>query len=168
MRDKPLDCEIRWMLNKDMSQVVSIEADSFEFPWMEEEFIRCLRQRNCIGLVAECEGWVAGYMIYQLDRTRIRLLNIAVAEEYHRRGIGSQMVANLIGNLSPKRRTKIILKVTETNLGAQLFFRKLGFRAARILHDQYDDTPEDVYGMRYRLEAPVKRVAILQDAKEPE
>ena len=44
---------IRWMIRRDMPEVLSIENESFEFPWSEEDFIRCLRQRNCIGMVAE-------------------------------------------------------------------------------------------------------------------
>ena len=40
---------IRWMIRRDMPEVLAIEAASFEFPWLEDDFIRCLRQRNCIG-----------------------------------------------------------------------------------------------------------------------
>ena len=35
-------------------------GNSFEFPWSEEDFIRCLRQRNCIGMVAEHDEQVVG------------------------------------------------------------------------------------------------------------
>ena len=48
-----LSVHIRWMIRRDMSDVLEIENNSFEFPWFEEDFIRCLRQRNCIGMVAE-------------------------------------------------------------------------------------------------------------------
>ncbi|MEM1305855.1 MAG: ribosomal-protein-alanine N-acetyltransferase RimI, partial [Planctomycetota bacterium] len=48
-----LRVHIRWMIRRDMQEVLGIEQESFEFPWLEEDFIRCLRQRNCIGMVAE-------------------------------------------------------------------------------------------------------------------
>src|SRR4051812_2604533 len=48
-----LRVHIRWMIRRDMAEVLEIERSAFEFPWFEEEFIRCLRQRNCIGMVAE-------------------------------------------------------------------------------------------------------------------
>ena len=48
-----LRVHIRWMIRRDMPEVLDIERDSFEFPWSEEDFMRCLRQRNCIGMVAE-------------------------------------------------------------------------------------------------------------------
>ena len=62
---------IRWMIRRDMMEVLEIENQSFEFPWSEEDFIRCLRQRNCIGMVAEHDERVAGFMIYELHRNRL-------------------------------------------------------------------------------------------------
>ena len=70
---------IRWMIRRDMPEVLAIEASSFEFPWVEEDFIRCLRQRNSIGMVAEHDEQVVGFMIYELNRNRIQVLNFAVA-----------------------------------------------------------------------------------------
>jgi [ribosomal protein S18]-alanine N-acetyltransferase len=144
---------IRWMIRRDMPEVLAIEASSFEFPWVEEDFIRCLRQRNCIGMVAEHDDQVVGFMIYELNKNRIQVLNFAVAPEFRRRGVGTQMVAKLIGKLSAQRRTRIVLEVRETNLAAQLFFRTVGFRAVSVLRNFYEDTPEDAYLMQYRYEA---------------
>ncbi len=141
---------IRWMIRRDMPEVLDIESESFEFPWLEEDFIRCLRQRNCIGMVAEHDDRVVGFMIYELHKTRIHVLNFSVASGYHRRGVGSQMVAKLIAKLSVQRRNRIILEVRETNLAAQLFFRENGFRAVSVLRSYYEDTPEDAYLMQYR------------------
>lgn len=141
---------IRWMIRRDMPEVLAIEAASFEFPWLEEDFIRCLRQRNCIGMVAEHDDRVVGFMIYELNKSRIQVLNFAAAPDVRRRGVGSQMVRKLIGKLSAQRRTRILLEVRETNLAAQLFFRNNGFRAISVLRDYYEDTPEDAYLMQYR------------------
>jgi len=146
---EPTRAHIRWLVRRDMPEVLAIEAESFEFPWQEEDFVRCLHQRNCIGMVAECNRRVVGYMIYELTRNRIHLLNLAVASDHRRRGVGTQMIAKLINKLSSQRRSRITLEVRETNLPAQLFFRANGFRAVCVLHDFYDDTPEDAYLMQY-------------------
>jgi ribosomal-protein-alanine N-acetyltransferase len=144
------------MIRRDMPEVLQIERESFEFPWVDEDFIRCLRQRNCIGMVAEHEGRVVGFMIYELHRTRIHVLNFGVGQLYRRLGVGSQMIAKLIAKLSVQRRSRIVLEIRETNLDAQLFFRENGFRAVSVLHSFYEDTPEDAYLMqyRYRTERP--------------
>jgi [ribosomal protein S18]-alanine N-acetyltransferase len=44
---------VRWLIRRDMPAVLKIEDSSFEFPWREDDFIRALRQRNCIGMVAD-------------------------------------------------------------------------------------------------------------------
>ncbi len=152
--------QIRWMIRRDMAEVLEIEAAGFEFPWCEEDFIRCLRQRNCIGMVAEADDRVVGFMIYELHKTRLHLLNFAVASSYRRQGVGSQMLGKLIAKLSGQRRTRILLEVRETNLPAQLFFRKTGFRAVSVLRDFYEDTVEDAYLMQYRYR-PVETEIVL-------
>lgn len=141
---------IRWLIRRDMPDVLAIEAESFEFPWAESDFAHSLRQRNCIGMVAEYEDQVVGFMIYELHKTRIHVLNFAVARDFRRLGVGSQMIAKLIGKLSAHRRSRIILEVRETNLQAQLFFRENGFRAVSVLRSHYADTPEDAYIMQHR------------------
>ena len=151
--DPRLRVHIRWMIRRDMPEVLGIEQAAFEFPWLEEDFIRCLRQRNCIGMVAEQGERVVGFMIYELHKTRLHILNFAVASDTTRRGVGEQMVGKLIGKLSSQRRTRITLEVRETNLDAQLFFKESGFRAVSVLRNFYDDSPEDAYLMRYDHES---------------
>lgn len=141
---------IRWMIRRDMPSVIGIEENSFEFPWSEDEFIRCLRQRNCIGMVAELSEQVVGFMIYELHKNRLHILNFSVHPDFRRQGIGRAMVDKLVGKLSYQRRSRIMLEVRETNLPAQLFFKDLGFRAISVLREFYDDSPEDAYLMQFR------------------
>lgn len=149
-----LDVHIRWMIRRDMPEVRAIEASSFEFPWSEEDFIRCLRQRNCIGMVCEHEEQVVGFMIYELHKTRLHIISLAVRADCRRRGVGCQMADKLISKLSRQRRDKILLEVRETNLDAQLFFKQAGFRAVSVLRDFYEDSTEDAYLMQYRFHEP--------------
>jgi [ribosomal protein S18]-alanine N-acetyltransferase len=151
---------IRWMIRRDMPEVLAIEDEHFEFPWLEDDFIHSLRQRNCIGMVAEYDDRIVGFMIYELHKNRIHVLNFAVASGYHRRGVGTQMLAKLANKLSAQRRTRIVLEVRETNLPAQLFFRENGFRAVSVLKNFYADSPEDAYLMQFR-HRPDKTPAIL-------
>ena len=143
--------QIRWLIRRDMDEVLSIERNSFQFPWTEEEFLCCLRQRNCIGTVAELDHHIVGFMIYELHKSMLRILNFAVAPDARRSGIGRQMVQRLIDKLSQQRRREIVLEVRETNVPAQLFFSNNGFRAVTVLRKHYDDTCEDAYYMRYCL-----------------
>jgi len=167
-----LRVHIRWMIRRDMPEVLRTEQASFEQPWTEENFLHCLRQRNCIGMVAEHADRIVGYMIYELHKTKLHIVNLAVDPSVRRMGVGTQMVAKLVSKLSSHRRTRITLEVRETNLAAQLFFRRQGFLAKRILRGYYEDTGEDAYHMQYQLpgsnddeaeETPNNRIAHLED-----
>lgn len=151
-----LRVHIRWMIRRDMEEVMQIEADAFEFPWSHDDLIRCLRQRNCIGMVAEiCDvksSRVVGFMIYELHPQRLHVLNFAVARDVQGCGVGRAMMDKLLSKLSPpeqQRRSRILLEVRESNLAAQKFFKACGFRAVSILRDFYEDTTEDAYLMQF-------------------
>src|SRR6516164_8064200 len=146
---------IRWMIRRDMPEVLQTEQLSFEYAWTEEDFLRCLRQRNCIGMVAEYGERVVGFMIYELHKNKLHVLDFAAHAEFRRVGVGRQMLAKLVGKLSSHRRTRIALWVRETNLPAQLFFRIQGFRAQEVVREYYQDTGEDAYSMVYLLDESV-------------
>lgn len=161
---------IRWMIRRDMADVLSTEVSSFEYAWTEEDFLRCLRQRNCIGMVAELNDRIVGFMIYELHKGKLHVLNFAVSPQHRRMGIGQMMVKKLIGKLTTHRRSKITLAIRERNLDAQLFFRTQDFKAVRVLRNYYEDSREDAFLMEFAVEesdehmnAPVNRIAQFEE-----
>ena len=144
------DCWVRWMIRRDMPRVLEIENRCFDNPWTEDDFIRCLLHRNCIGMVAEVGDGTSGFMIYELHKNRLHLLSLAVDPIYQRRGIGSVMLRKLTNKLSRDRRNRIMLEASERNLDAHLFFRKIGFKAISVLKDFYDASKDDAYLMQFK------------------
>lgn len=142
---------IRWMIRRDMPEVLEIENRSFLDAWDEEEFIRHLRQKNCIGMVAERDERVVGYMIYDLHRRRLELLKLAVHPAFRRQRVGAQLVRKLIGKLSPQRRTELVAMVDDRLTGAHLFFRAAGMVATTVVRDWIDTVDNDVRDA-YRFE----------------
>ncbi len=150
------EVQFRWMVRRDLPAVLEIERQSFEYAWTEEDFLRCLEQRNCVGTVVRVDDQIVGYMIYQMHKNRIHLLNFAVAPQWRRKGVGTQMIQRLKKRLVQQGRQRITLEVRETNLPAQLFFRHCGFRAICVLHGFYENTTEDAYLMQYRHRPSLK------------
>lgn len=141
---------IRWMIRRDMEEVLDIERVSFEHPWDEEDFVKSLRTRNIIGMIAEVDERVVGFMVYALFAKRIEIRNFAVDPDQRRRGVGTQLIDKLIGKLSTNARTRMTMEVRDGNLGGQLFLRDMGFKAALVMHGYYEDTDEDCYLFQYR------------------
>ena len=140
---------IRWLVLKDVPEVLSLESRCFEFSWSENDFLVCLRQRNCIGMVAVVRDRVIGYMIYELHRNMLHVLTFATDPDYQRRGVGHALFDQLTNNITQQRRNCLRLDCRETNLAAQLFFKSQGCRCIEVLPHLYDDTDEDAYRFEY-------------------
>ncbi len=98
---------------------------------------------------------VVGFMIYELHKNKLNVLDFATHPEFRRTGVGRQMLDKLVSKLSSHRRTRIALHVRETSLEAQLFFRIQGFRAMEVVREHFPDTGEDAYLMNYLLDESI-------------
>lgn len=135
---------IRWMIRRDMPEVLDIEREVFSDPWPEDEFLACYRQRTCIGMVAENRDSVLGFMLYELFKTHINLLNFAVSPWWWRAGIGRQLcdkLKNKVEVSSSRRFVRVMIR--ETNVDALLFFKRMGFIASEIHQGRYTSTDDD-------------------------
>lgn len=120
---------IRWLIRRDLEEVLALERQCFFDCWGEEQWLTHLRQRNCIAMVAELDNHtIAGAMLYELHKERLELLRLFVGNEYQNRGIGSAMVGRLVDKLSHQRRNVIGISVSEYNVDAQIWLAKREFR----------------------------------------
>lgn len=139
--------QIRWMIKKDMRDVLEIERASFNQPWNEEQFTEFLRQPNAVCMVAETWNEVIGYMAYTIHKDRLAVENFAVDPEFRRETVGSRMVHRLKEKAEYQSRSRISLCVRERNLPAQKFWSSNGFKATGVIRDYYQDIDgvEDAY-----------------------
>lgn len=138
-----LDVTMRWMITPDIVDVLRIELESFQYAWTEDDFKRTLGG-NVVGIVAESNGRIAGFMIYELFDDEFHLMNFAVAQDFRRQKVGTQMIGKLIAKLS-RRRPALRIEVREKNMAAQKFFSKCGFRAWEVVNEFYENPVEDAY-----------------------
>ena len=146
---------VRWMVCRDMDEVLAIEEASFECPWDADIFWQVSRQREVISMVAEVGVRVVGYIFYALNHNHLFILNFAVHPDYRRRYVASTMLRKVISKINTTRRTHIDVEVRETNLVAQLCLRQNGFKAIKVLRDHYEETSDDAYLMCYHDRDPV-------------
>jgi len=151
----------RWMVASDYDSVMQIERASFDHPWSLDVFLKLQRasSRSCIGMVAQYRSQIVGFVMYELLKSRIEILNFAVNPDYRRLNIGSLIVEKLKNKTIQQKRSELFLSLRETNLGAQLFFQKCGFLAEAVIEDYYQDTGEAAYVFRNRLERTGKEFA---------
>ena len=141
---------VRWMQPTDRNRIVEIEGVSCENPWKHSDFSKVLSQAMYIGMVCEHRGRVVGFLIYGLYPMSLHIVNIATCMP--RQGVATSLITSLKTKIATPR-NRLTLEVRENNLGAQLFFRSVGFRAKMIIHDLYE-SGEDAYFMQH-LPAPM-------------
>ncbi len=149
--------EICPMTRSDLQQVVGIENrnSSFSSPltgaWTTEDFMEVLRKPNNKGIVAVQNDTVLGFAVYSLLPGKIYICNLSVDTDCVRTKIGTQLITKLKSKLVPKRRDILEIDVRESNLTAQLFLRKMNFRAVQVIRNWYEQPiKEDAY--KFRLE----------------
>lgn len=125
---------IRWMIRRDMPRVLEIESRCYRHPWDEEEFLAWLQKRTVVGMTLDDteEDVTCGFMLYELNKHFIEILDLAVDPQWQRRGLATKSVERLYARLSDHRRSRLKVQVRESNLGAQLFLRSCGFMATEI------------------------------------
>jgi ribosomal-protein-alanine N-acetyltransferase len=128
---------IRWMVRRDVPEVLELERSGFGEPWTAADIGAAMRSTGCIGTVAEHADRVVAHMVYRLHGKCIELLTLAVLPQYRRASIGTQLLARLASKLHPGRRNRITLQVHERNLPAQLFLRSCGYSAVCVDGEHY-------------------------------
>lgn len=139
-----------WMIRTHLPDVMQIDAASecsWYERWTESEFLACMRGRANIGVVAEKDHRIVGFMLYSIDRTNYHIFKIAVDQNRLRRGVGTEIVQRLIGKLAVQKRDTITCDVPERNVPCQLFLQSCGFRSEYVKRGTCRGN--DLYVMRY-------------------
>lgn len=148
---------VRWMIRRDLPEVVDIDQRCFADNWSAEDFIDFLRGRREIGLVAEKDNKViVGYVIYSLTKNGLDLKRFAVDPEHQRRWYGRMLFERLLEKITDQRRNHLRIHIRESNLQGQMYFKSLGFRCVKTHPDHFwergceDDGYEFVYTLPTR------------------
>lgn len=123
---------IRWMIRRDLPDVLDIDARSFFEPWSEADFVTQLRRRECIPHVLELDERVVGYLLFNQLKDRLQVLRLAVHPGWRRMNVATDLVLHLLRRLHEARQ-RIVLDCPERLLEAQLFLRATSFQATAIL-----------------------------------
>lgn len=129
----------RWMIVADLPQVVAIESQCFDDAMNTDQIREYLKIRNNIGMVAEDNrsGKVMGHIIYELLKDQIVVLRLAVHPNYQRKGIGRLMLETVERKLTPDKRRRICLMVSDSLLPVHLFLKAVGYKATSVQGNEY-------------------------------
>ena len=163
---------LRRMIPRDLPHVLQIAKNLSAGRWALKHFLKVFQSGDAVGWIAEKDGCVVGFVVYTVSPQPadvenekvsspsrglsgpksiatakspcVNLLNIVIAPEWRRQGIGRSMLEILDKGLW-RTAGCIQILVPETNLSLQLFLRAVGYKAIRIVRECFD--AEDAYLM---------------------
>lgn len=137
---------------KDIPQMLEIEKEAFSNPWPFRIFLYEYYNRDAIYLVArkddnEIIGYIGGHQL----KDEFHITNLAVSEEYRRKGVGGKLLRELISIEKDKGYTDFKLEVRESNDIAVVFYEKYNFFKVEVITDYYRKPVEDAIVMHLNL-----------------
>jgi ribosomal-protein-alanine N-acetyltransferase len=142
--DEP--CRIRAATSADLEAVLRIERVSFSDPWPKAAFQHHLTD---VFLVAEEGPSVLGYLIAWHVGPDAEILNVAVAPEARRGGVGRRLVAGALELLGGGGIRSAFLEVRESNGAARRLYGSLGFAEVGRRRGYYQAPREDALILRW-------------------
>jgi [ribosomal protein S18]-alanine N-acetyltransferase len=134
--------EIRRLTYADLPAVVAIERRTFPAPWSLAMFVLELSKPAGVCLVATDGDELVGYVICSRHDTVWHLMDIAVAPERRRAGIGAALLQAVLDRL-PGPDEQITLEVRPSNEAGIRLYERFGFKTAGVRRRYYQDNNED-------------------------
>jgi [ribosomal protein S18]-alanine N-acetyltransferase len=149
----PSEPRIRAMAAADLPQVAAIERDSFgaeawpaqAFRDLVAAFGKARPSRGSIWVAEEpATHEILGYAGVEVSALcgEMDIINIAVAAPHRRRGIGRAFLDRIVTHCREVHVPLLWLRVRASNLGAQAFYRRLGFEPRGQFDAYYLDPDE--------------------------
>lgn len=121
---------------RDLRDLAAIQRASFRrdlaYKWWMLAFFWLMPKVTF--LVTRDGDRATGSIIADIDRGRIRIMNIAVHPDYRQRGIGTKLMN---GVLNQNPRLSAVLMVQEHNITAQTLYTRLGFVRTGVQNAYY-------------------------------
>ena len=132
--------KIRQLKEKDLEKIAHYEKeifknDSFSLDTLE----KFKRDKYFIGLVAEEESEIVGYLFVSYFGNESNILKIAVDRFYRKQGIAKKLLTQMIDELREICVENLFLEVDENNEPAINLYRAFGFEKTRIRYAYYKD-----------------------------
>jgi len=128
----------------DLDEVMAIEQEVFSEPWTKEMFYsEFFDNRLSFSFVAKESERIVGYLFAWEVSGEFHLMNIAVASNWQRKGIGELLLKKMCDVGRQKSIAQILLEVRVSNVSAISLYKKLKFNKVGVRKNYYHSPTED-------------------------
>jgi ribosomal-protein-alanine N-acetyltransferase len=149
---QPLRAHVRKMRAEDAHAVVAIESETFSSPWRRETFLELI-DRTTAELLVMVHGdeEVVGYAVLWCILDQGEIANIAIASHMRGRGLGRQLLTEVLDVARDRGVATVFLEVRESNAAALSLYHSFGFAQVGQRRGYYDRPREDARILMARL-----------------
>lgn len=135
-----------------LDAIAALETRCFSDPWSRSAIEPELENPLSLWLCAVDGDTLAGYVGSQSVLGEADMMNLAVAPEYRRRGIGCALVTELCDRLIREKQVHVLtLEVRDSNEAAIALYMSLGFCQVGLRKNYYLRPREDARILRKEL-----------------
>ncbi len=152
-----MEIEYRLAKPEDVDGVYFVEASCFRVPWSADSirYDLCDNQ-DAVYVAALFGGRVIGFSGMHTVIDEGHIMNMAVLEEYRKRGIGQKLMETLF-SLAPETVSTYTLEVRRSNEAAMRLYKRLGFYGVGYRRGYYTHPDEDALVMWRTVKAKKMR-----------
>lgn len=152
--------DLSQMTEHDLLEVVEIEEACGLSRWGWEGYhAELLQEQAAFMLVAhprrmELNGTnqhLAGFIAARLSADELHINNVAVRDQYRRRGLGSALLSSILTRGKKRGARKAFLEVRASNIAAQTLYARHGFEVVGRRAKYYSAPAEDALVMTVLL-----------------
>ena len=137
----------RW---SDLDAIVNLESGSPN-PWSSSAFSEELRNDPETVCVVRSSGRVVASAVTRTHFPDMDILNVTVAREHRRRGLGLFLGRSLLARAAAAGLENVFLEVRSENHAARNLYAKLGFLETQRRPRFYQDPLDDAVLLRLRI-----------------
>ena len=138
-----------------IDDIVRIEKESFSDPWSEQSFRTLVENPNALVLVAAgVDGLIVGYTAAIDGWYDGEILNVAVAADARRQGVGGLLLDSAMRTLRTKSVKRLYLEARESNTAALSLYESRGFVRVSIRRNYYRRPVENALVLMLDMETP--------------
>ncbi|MFK3660757.1 ribosomal protein S18-alanine N-acetyltransferase [Scandinavium sp. NPDC088450] len=120
----------------DLPRAWQIEQRAHAFPWSEQTLASNQGERY-LNLQLTVDGEMAAFAITQIVLDEATLFNIAVDPAFQRRGLGRELLEQVIDEVEKRGVVTLWLEVRASNVAAIALYESLGFNEATVRRNYY-------------------------------
>ena len=128
--------KLRPMRTADLDRIMEVEPTIYTHPWTRGNFDDSMRVGYSCWVI-DCGGVVTGYGVLMTGVREAHLLNLSIAPEWQRRGLGRYLLEHFVRIGRDSDAQQMFLEVRPSNTSARRLYADYGFRDISVRRGYY-------------------------------